>query len=279
MNQIDRLIIKVYKDYPCLSPSRYESFYVLTKFIKARFLRKDKILEIGCGSGINALLLDNLLTQKSCYNGIDLEFKGSTKIIKRKLKRIKANFKHMDARKLFFKKSSFDLVLSLWSLEHIQDDIKALREAYRVLKNGGIILLAVPSIFTFPFQLGRHGFHYYKKEGIITKLKKAGFRIKRVSSLGGFFGFLFSLFQNWLDLLILAPFGLFFKIFAHEKLKGDSRQDLGGGLAKKITSYTTCLYRKTLIGRKIHFNILRLIRIIDNYFPIFPASYFLMAEK
>lgn len=278
MNKVDDLIFKAYGNYPCFSPGRYAVFFPLTKFLKTESLKKDKIIEIGCGSGHYALFLDHLL-KSGFYTGIDLEFKQDINNVKKKVKNIKADFKIMAAQKLIFRDNCFNLVLSLWSLEHIKDDDLTLGEIYRILKKGGTFLVAVPSIYTYPFQLGRHGFHYYRKGEIISKLKKNGFKIKEVICLGGLIGYLFSLWQNWLDLLVLAPFAVFFKIFKTKKLKGDSRQDIGGGFAKKIISNTIGQYRKTKIGRKIHFGLLRLIRIIDNYFPILPTSYFLVAEK
>lgn len=278
MDQVDKVIFKAYGSYPCLSPSRYQSIHIFAKHIKTNVSQKPAIIEVGCGNGINALILDNLL--KNCsYIGIDIEFKHNIKSLKKRIKKLKVDFKKIDARKLSFKNKSFDLALSFASLEHIQDDYQAIKEMWRVLKNNGIAFIIVPSIFTFPFQLGRHGFHYYKKEDITAKLKKAGFKVKKAEDVGGFWGWCFTLFLNWASLLALAPFGLYYKIFEPEKLKGDSRQDTGGGLAKEIVYQTVFLYQKTIIGRKIHFNLLRLIKIIDNYFPFLPTAYFLVIEK
>jgi len=278
MNKVDKLVFKVYGNNPCLSPSRYESFYLLTKLIKEKSWGKVKILEIGCGSGIYAKLFDNLLDQGQ-YTGIDLEFKGNINQRKEGLKRIKANFRIMDARKLVFKNNAFDLVLSFTSLEHIKEDEQVLQQIHRILAKGGTFFLIIPSIFTFPFQLGRHGYHYYTKKNLLNKFRKMGFKIEGIYSFGGLAGFFFSLLQNWLDLLVLLPFGLYYLIFYPQKLKGNSRRDMGGGLAKKILSRTTYVYRKFLIGRKIHFNLLKLVKLIDDNFPIFPTGYFLVAEK
>jgi len=278
MNKLDKILFQIYGSYPCLSPGRYESFYVLDRLLNKKKLKHKKILEFGCGTGVYALFLDNLLENVS-YTGIDLEFKQDIKKVKRRIKRIKVGFQVMDARKLDFKNNSFDLVLSFTNLEHIKEDFKSLKEIYRLLKRKGTALIMIPSVFTFPFQLGRHGFHYYTKTEIEDKLKKAGLKITAFSSIGGLFGYLFSLCQNWIDLLCLLPFALFFKLFKPEIIKGDSRQDIKGGLAKTILGRTTHFYRKTLIGRKIHFNILRLIKRIDRYLPLFPVIYFIKAEK
>lgn len=41
--------------------------------------------------------------------------------------------------------ASFDIVVSLDVFEHIQDDVKAVSEVYRVLKSGGVLVFGVPA--------------------------------------------------------------------------------------------------------------------------------------
>jgi predicted SAM-dependent methyltransferase len=49
-----------------------------------------------------------------------------------------------DATNLHFKDESFDMVIANHILEHIPEDLKAMKEMYRVLKSGGMALLQVP---------------------------------------------------------------------------------------------------------------------------------------
>ncbi|MDG2475431.1 MAG: class I SAM-dependent methyltransferase [Flavobacteriaceae bacterium] len=49
-----------------------------------------------------------------------------------------------DLKSMEFEDESFDLIICNHVLEHIEDDRKALREIYRVLKNNGISILQVP---------------------------------------------------------------------------------------------------------------------------------------
>ncbi|WP_303849691.1 class I SAM-dependent methyltransferase [Seleniivibrio woodruffii] len=51
---------------------------------------------------------------------------------------------HMNATDIKFPDSSMDIVMANHLLEHIPDDIKAMKEFFRVLKNGGIAVLTVP---------------------------------------------------------------------------------------------------------------------------------------
>ncbi|NSW44269.1 MAG: class I SAM-dependent methyltransferase [Bacteroidales bacterium] len=50
----------------------------------------------------------------------------------------------MDIRHMPFNDNSFDVLMCNHVLEHIDDDIKAMKEIYRVLKSGGIAILQVP---------------------------------------------------------------------------------------------------------------------------------------
>ena len=49
-----------------------------------------------------------------------------------------------DLKSMQFKDESFDLIICNHVLEHIDDDRRALKEIYRVLKRGGISILQVP---------------------------------------------------------------------------------------------------------------------------------------
>ena len=62
--------------------------------------------------------------------------------LKSPLADIKGDIKSMD-----FKNKSFDLIICNHVLEHIDDDIKALNEIFRVLKSGGVAILQVPINF------------------------------------------------------------------------------------------------------------------------------------
>lgn len=54
------------------------------------------------------------------------------------------NIMHQDALNLSFTDNSFDIIVSNDVFEHIPDIKKALKEAYRVLKNNGKLLVSIP---------------------------------------------------------------------------------------------------------------------------------------
>lgn len=56
-----------------------------------------------------------------------------------------------DAANLPFKDCCVDYVYSRRCIQHIKDDVKALKEIHRVLKNGGKLQLIVASFYGFLF--------------------------------------------------------------------------------------------------------------------------------
>ena len=103
-----------------------------------------------------------------------------------------------DALYLPFRDAVFDYVYSRRCIQHIKDDVNALKEMYRVLKNHGKLELIVASIYGFLYyKLGfsessgnYQVFHLYFKHKLRKMLKKAGFtsidimKVKSIRKLG-----------------------------------------------------------------------------------------------
>ncbi len=94
----------------------------------------DRILEIGCNTG---WLVRKIMGYSNNVVGVDINFAGL---------RI-ANMDNllcMDASNLGFSDNSFDKVVCLHTIEHVQEVYKALEEMCRVLKPSGSIILIYP---------------------------------------------------------------------------------------------------------------------------------------
>ncbi len=83
---------------------------------------------------------------------------------------------------------SFDAVVMLNVLEHIDDDAAALAQTYRILKPGGVAVIEVPAgphLFDAYDKALLH-FRRYRLAELTQKLEGAGFAVERQSHLGFF---------------------------------------------------------------------------------------------
>src|SRR5260370_33810042 len=92
------------------------------------------------------------------------------------------------AERLPFGDTSFDLVTALDVVEHLDDDIAALREIWRVLRPGGQILMTVPAhrfMWGDQDEVNLHKRRYVAAE-VRDRLTAAGFEVDRVSYINAF---------------------------------------------------------------------------------------------
>ena len=89
-----------------------------------------------------------------------------------------------DARKLPFKDSSQDVILSLFLLEHVEDYPQVLQEVRRVLVPGGVFLVGVPSLHRRHVSSRCQDYWRWSPEGLRDDLKKYGFGVEKMMEAG-----------------------------------------------------------------------------------------------
>ncbi len=113
--------------------SRYKSLWkIMEKFDYT------SVLDIGCGRGHFGLLLKSLGKN---YTGVDIP-KNAGICNERGLEAYSAN---IEQEKLPLKNASFDMVLCLEVIEHLNDMNLLLSEVMRVLKKDGIFIVSTPN--------------------------------------------------------------------------------------------------------------------------------------
>ena len=129
-----------------------DSYYLIEEYFGKRV--GNKILEVGCGSGLTSLILAKRYKLKPTFLDASAE---SIKICKKNAKRlsIEAVCVMALAQELPFKDNEFDIVLSGGLIEHLtpEDKLKAMQEMYRVSKN--LVIVIVPNAHNVPYRIGK----------------------------------------------------------------------------------------------------------------------------
>jgi SAM-dependent methyltransferase len=136
--------------------------------------RTSRVLDVGTSTGANLRLLRDL-----GFHAVDgLDF--SQEAIRYCREKGLGIVRHGDVCGMPFADESFDLLLATDIIEHVDDDLKALREIARVLRPGGKALIVVPA---FPILWGlqdRVAQHKrrYRMGGLADRVARAGFAIE-----------------------------------------------------------------------------------------------------
>ncbi|GMV42778.1 MAG: hypothetical protein AMXMBFR64_44940 [Myxococcales bacterium] len=141
--------------------------------------RAARVLDVGCGTGATLAALARVVGAEGDVRGVEpdagaLEFcarRGLSGVVQGR------------AEALPFDDGSFDLVLALDVIEHIEDDAAAVRELARVTRPGGAVLVTVPA---HPLLWSRHdeALHHvrrYRRGELVRVLRGAGLRIETLS--------------------------------------------------------------------------------------------------
>lgn len=181
-----------------------------------------KVLDVGCGDGRRVTWL------------LDYGFKVyGTDISENALRIARRNGLETfcgDLKEARYPSKFFDIIIFSQVFEHIHKPQETLVECYRILKDGGIIIIDVPNIesvlnkiykkYWFPLEVPRHLYHF-SKITLSRFLKDSGFTIlywkyrypkffdlatlKRIYKYGGIFLLIKSIFSS-LKIASLYPF-------------------------------------------------------------------------
>ncbi len=224
------------------------------KALRSNDLSGCAILDAGCGTGVLSFDLAQKFPEARIVS-IDLDSKliQRTKIViaKRKIKNVNFDFKdilHLDKTELF------NLIMFIDLLEHIEDDVKAIRNMSNSMKKGGILILHVPQKFQrHPVRSmewkGHHVREGYTIQEIVKLLEGENLQISKIWNTFGVYGaiadeieyLLWKIKPIWLlSLPFLLLFAWFDILFKHSR---------GNGLLIKAMKAQITLQEKQDVGQ------------------------------
>ena len=157
--------------------------------------KESLLFDLGCGTGLNLSSFGSEF--KTIGSDISLQALGFCR--ERNLKGLFS----CEAEAIALKNESVNLVTALDVLEHIREDVKALKDINRILKPGGKLITIVPA-YSFLWSEHDEALHHYRRyvaREMRAKLTACGFEIERSTYFiaGLFFPILF--FRLWQGLL------------------------------------------------------------------------------
>jgi SAM-dependent methyltransferase len=158
--------------------------------------KRMRVLDVGCGTGV--VLRDvGVWTQAI---GLDMSPIALALSKERGLsKLVKGRGEHLPIAS-----NSVDAVIALDIFEHIEDDLAAITEVFRVLRSGGSLILSVPAFMSLwgPHDVALMHYRRYRRRQLRETLVKAGFSRPRISH----------------SVFFLFPIVVLFRVFEKRKI-------------------------------------------------------------
>jgi len=157
----------------------YRAAIARYEFAASYIEKDDLILDISCGYGYgSSYIMDNTPAKKVL--GADV-FKPAVDYAKKVFKENDLiDFAHADITdETSFAEGSFDKIISIETIEHVEDDCGSIRSVFKWLKKNGLLICSVPNQNVYPLDKEKEPYHFkhYTTSEIKTLLEDAGFTI------------------------------------------------------------------------------------------------------
>lgn len=149
------------------------------------FTPKGRILDLGCGTGTFLKV-----AKGRGWRPYGLEIGNWARAA---AERIGFHITIATLKEAQFPSEYFDVVYSHTVVEHLDDPLSELREIYRVLKNGGVMVACgIPNFGSLPIRLGKDDFlsnrppghlNYFKRNTLKMIVEKSGFKVLKLASV------------------------------------------------------------------------------------------------
>lgn len=166
---------------------RIQAFLHIQRYEHAMKCVKGMILDVGCGLGYGSGMLHGVSNSIIAFDISDTALSYAKRNYPGPM------YVRADAQAFPFKDTSFDTVVALEIIEHVNSSIHLLREIHRVLKNEGFLILSTPNIAHLRNRLECALFkknliagepenpyhkHEYTPEELSRSLESTGFKIE-----------------------------------------------------------------------------------------------------
>lgn len=134
-----------------------------------------RVLEIGCGEGS---LLELIRARGNDVRGVDISESG---VARAKAKSIQCVLADASNERLPYEDASFDAVVTLETIEHVENPHRMIWEIKRVLKEDGMLLISIPG------EKVHHPFIYpglFSKKNFVEFLECNGLKVRSVRGWG-----------------------------------------------------------------------------------------------
>lgn len=177
-------------NYRSISGKRFNPFIELFIYIfrlqrKRRiekYIKRGSILDIGCGRG---LFLD--IMRKNGWGVTGVEFNKETASYASETYGI--NVIAGNPMEWGLDDESFDVITMNHVLEHVHKPVEIIGECKRLLRRGGLLVVAVPNIYSLQASAGKgiwfhldipYHLHHFSEDGLHSLLNKSGFKILKI---------------------------------------------------------------------------------------------------
>jgi 2-polyprenyl-3-methyl-5-hydroxy-6-metoxy-1,4-benzoquinol methylase len=219
------------------------TYHILLKHINDSFkIKGSKILDIGCGAGSLSLYM---ASKGGLVTGIDISKKAISECTKsaRALNLKSTNFFQSYFPDGFTLGEKYDYVVFTEVIEHLENDISAVKKIEQLLKPGGLLLLSTPSISAPLHRLGLTN-SFDREVGHLRRYSLA--QLKELLKMNGFISIKSTKSEG-----ILRNF-LFVNPHAGRLVRYINR--FGSGLVTKIDDITLKLFGESnyiIVAKKI----------------------------
>jgi ubiquinone/menaquinone biosynthesis C-methylase UbiE len=157
---------KHFERYGALEVRRFSMHWWSNRYyskLLCRYIKTGPVLEIGCGTGF---FLAELARHFDAY-GIDV---SDFALNHARHNCPNAEIQYMQAQNMGFPPDFFNAIISRHVFEHLEDPDAVLRECYRVLRPGGIMLFIVPNMDSVARRWKGREWYGYQDETHISML-------------------------------------------------------------------------------------------------------------